>query len=1091
MFQKANDTKNLTAVNKVAVNKENFFKPFIQPKLTVNQPNDIYEQEADAMAEHVMRMTDNETSQQSFKPGISSIQKKCAHCEEEEKQAQRKIADGVIQRQPTSTTETSTTETEIPHLTLDSSSLFQSSSGPDFLALRQPFFNRHIAHLWDPDSALHVWQYNFNFFRRIGLSPDISTTLTNFTAPRFIDSQLKADNPTWWEITDRELNTSTIGGSVPVLEFDANFAPRAPSWFKSIFGGGGNRVQRKCADCEAEEKQMQRKESKTGNDNASSIENYINSIEGKGNQLSKKEKDFFEPRFGIDFSDVKIHHDAEAAASAQSVNAFAYTHGKNIVFDLNQYKPGTNEGKKLLAHELTHVVQQNGEGKIRRVPRPQSPGDLSSYNESTRQRITYDPDEISLNPALHFQQGIVTTPRPGFDIDYVFTGTIAAWLQPPLRSMARAIFALQQNDTDPVRINSTIIKALDLSSFHENNNSSGAAGPNTRFRFTCTEFDPSGSGSGRTRNVQIIIENIGLPQTIPNASETASQRIARFARDYGFTRVNDLLFSDTDFNKVLIAISLVPDRILQSIRNIPFDRVTGQDVGPQGEAAEYSWRNSGGTFTRVINIYDKALSSSTSAESLAFLMTHEIGHAIAHRPAEATGSAAQPDLSAATGRGSFRDAATSDGGLTRAITAYGRTGWGEYFAEAFSMFINEPDTLRLLRPHVYTYFTTKFPAQAASSQQQSSAQQQAPSAQQQSAQPAIQRKCTNEHERIANSNDPVAGLSKTENYISSLHGGNALNENEKKFFEQRMGYDFSEVKIHTNTAASESAKNINAQAYTHGNNIVFASGQYQPATHEGKKLLAHELTHIVQQNGYANSNRLQRKAEFKKEKPVKNINLAERFAEANEKGESSSHFGKTDPTINGADLTQKLTGNPIKLPAESDIQSTPATKYSECSFSKVPDNITSYKMWIPSNSTKWKYESDIKRVKNLFGKKNCSNSIVTIILTGDPDSKTVYANTKTHEEVHASHTEQLHKSVIEPFDKDISSIKMKGNDDDKCKKNLLKYAEVKAKNAWTDFVNGFNTLAKDFHDKPAGHNGIMGVSDIDTDCQWIKVKGKE
>src|SRR4051794_40693550 len=64
---------------------------FFQPKLTINQPNDVYEQEADAMAEKVMRITNNESTQQPFfNPAISAIQRKCAHCEEEEKKMQRR-----------------------------------------------------------------------------------------------------------------------------------------------------------------------------------------------------------------------------------------------------------------------------------------------------------------------------------------------------------------------------------------------------------------------------------------------------------------------------------------------------------------------------------------------------------------------------------------------------------------------------------------------------------------------------------------------------------------------------------------------------------------------------------------------------------------------------------------------------------------------------------------------------------------------------------------------------------------------------------------------------------------------------------------
>src|SRR3954466_11451847 len=66
--------------------QSSFFKPFIQAKLTINRPNDIYEQEADAMADKVMRMNDVEPTQAFFKPAISPIQKKCARCEEEKLQ---------------------------------------------------------------------------------------------------------------------------------------------------------------------------------------------------------------------------------------------------------------------------------------------------------------------------------------------------------------------------------------------------------------------------------------------------------------------------------------------------------------------------------------------------------------------------------------------------------------------------------------------------------------------------------------------------------------------------------------------------------------------------------------------------------------------------------------------------------------------------------------------------------------------------------------------------------------------------------------------------------------------------------------------
>ena len=117
-------------------------------------------------------------------------------------------------------------------------------------------------------------------------------------------------------------------------------------------------VQRKCTHCEEEE--IQRKDNIDDNlTSGNNFESYIGNLNSGGNTISKKTKDFFEPRFGYDFSDVKIHNNTSAARSAQSINALAYTTGNNIVFNENQYSPETDSGKRLLAHELTHVIQQN------------------------------------------------------------------------------------------------------------------------------------------------------------------------------------------------------------------------------------------------------------------------------------------------------------------------------------------------------------------------------------------------------------------------------------------------------------------------------------------------------------------------------------------------------------------------------------------------------------------------------------------------------------------------------------------------------------------------------------------------------------
>lgn len=79
---------------------------------------------------------------------------------------------------------------------------------------------------------------------------------------------------------------------------------------------------------------------------------------GAGRPLDTGVRDDMETRLGHDFSDVRIHTDDAATRSAQSVNAHAYTVGSNVVFQRDLYDPGSSAGRTMLAHELTHVVQQ-------------------------------------------------------------------------------------------------------------------------------------------------------------------------------------------------------------------------------------------------------------------------------------------------------------------------------------------------------------------------------------------------------------------------------------------------------------------------------------------------------------------------------------------------------------------------------------------------------------------------------------------------------------------------------------------------------------------------------------------------------------
>lgn len=149
----------------------------------------------------------------------------------------------------------------------------------------------------------------------------------------------------------------------------------------------------------------------------------------------------------------------------------------------------------------------------------------------------------------------------------------------------------------------------------------------------------------------------------------------------------------------------------------------------------------------------------------------------------------------------------------------------------------------------------------------------------------IDRKCScqmdkNEEEKDFSINRKILGIahqvSPTEipeqfsNIISNT--GIQIDSNTRGFMESKFGYDFSNVRIHTDDTAAKSAYSINALSYTAGTNIVFGKGQYQPNSLEGKKLLAHELVHVIQQSTSKGreSIEIQKKELLKKNEPQVN-----------------------------------------------------------------------------------------------------------------------------------------------------------------------------------------------------------------------------
>ena len=155
-------------------------------------------------------------------------------------------------------------------------------------------------------------------------------------------------------------------------------------------------IQRKCEDCEEEELQMkpitqtitpiiqkqeeeeeemlQMKGNRNTDGSVAGLETSLQQSKGGGTQLGASSQTQMSRGMGVDLSNVKIHTNSNAVQMNKQLNAKAFTHGNDIYFNEGQYNPKSNEGKHLLAHELTHTVQQVHEGNaiMRQVaPQPQ------------------------------------------------------------------------------------------------------------------------------------------------------------------------------------------------------------------------------------------------------------------------------------------------------------------------------------------------------------------------------------------------------------------------------------------------------------------------------------------------------------------------------------------------------------------------------------------------------------------------------------------------------------------------------------------------------------------------------------------------
>ena len=321
---------------------------------------------------------------------------------------------------------------------------------------------------------------------------------------------------------------------------------------------------------------------------------------------------------------------------------------------------------------------------------------------SVAKKMTIDTSTMSIGPLKPWLTAS-SPERKGISVDVRLAGSMIKAgasaddekkVNNALAAIGKQSFNLQEGAGRAAQLDSVRFADLDLSPF---------GGLDGHYRFTCVTIKPK--KGKEDAQVALIVELVRAPRPAFKdwKSLDADRRTAleaRFAK-FKFTKAAPDLervvdtWLDDQWARILQALESIPEDALAAVPGIDWVRGHGK-LGPTGEAGHFGYDPN--KKSRTLTIYDDAFASD---DFLVGLVAHELGHALSYKPPSETRGAA----SVATSQ-TFKDAAAADG---KPITAYGATDAEEAYAEAYSMFIAEPDTMKVLRPKLFEFFT-KFPS---------------------------------------------------------------------------------------------------------------------------------------------------------------------------------------------------------------------------------------------------------------------------------------------------------------------------------------------------------------------------------------------
>ncbi|HEY4989380.1 MAG TPA: DUF4157 domain-containing protein, partial [Opitutaceae bacterium] len=369
-------------------------------------------------------------------------------------------------------------------------------------------------------------------------------------------------------------------------------------------------------------------------------------LRAPGQPLDAATRAFMEPRFGHDFSRVRVHSGAAAESSARDVNALAYTVGHDIVFGAGQFAPRTHAGKGLLAHELAHVVQQsapaergstrigenqglnsvvpirrNGSGRLARKT-------LTDLPEATRKALKIS-RTAPLQPDLdgwvtaYFNPQSGTTRTAGVPVEFGVEITDANQ-QKGLGAIAAELLAVSSGNTGPETWPLPTGSILDLTLDQR-----PRGGDQAIYRFTHYAEGTAEKVLIEKKNVLAVATPAGgTPAVVP--PQTGAAQSFTGPVTVGNVKVTIDAGFGNDRGKVIAdAVQLLPDLIRAKIDGVTIT-YSGKGKGPDGENGNYD------PMSDTVHLWGDLFDDSTrrvgSATNTAYQVVHELGHAIDLRP---------------------------------------------------------------------------------------------------------------------------------------------------------------------------------------------------------------------------------------------------------------------------------------------------------------------------------------------------------------------------------------------------------------------------------------------------------------------------